>query len=157
MGTTMNTVNLNSIHINTVDVNKINVANGGGSYSGQQPPSFDPSKLPYQALWVANGKKNSDTDKNVPNLVDANNPLVLSNFLYGLGSGYQLFNHNFNDFGNTSLGTGYLVKNSSLIKWTVTADIVNPNAYYIVSNRYTVKPFKVRLTSNRPDLQKTHS
>lgn len=51
-------------------------------------PSFDPSKLEYQALWIANGKTNNDTDKNVPNLVDASNPLVLSNFLYGLNSGY---------------------------------------------------------------------
>lgn len=147
MGTTMNTVNLNSIHINTVDVNKINVANGGGSYSGQQPPSFDPSKLPYQALWVANGKKNSDTDKNVPNLVDANNPLVLSNFLYALDSGYGKYDY---DFRTWSKGYSLVTINSS--GFTVGAGTIG-SAFAVLNVNYTSNIFKTKIKVTNQNLE----
>lgn len=53
--------------------------------------AFDPAQIEYQALWTANGKTNNDIDKNVPNLVDASNPLVPTNFAWALNSGYDLW------------------------------------------------------------------
>lgn len=76
------------------------IAIGIGNYAGNKGygKSFDPSTLEYQAIWVANGKTNLDVDKNVPNLVDANNPLIPSNFSWNLNSGYQTISQDLNVF-----------------------------------------------------------
>lgn len=60
--------------------------------------AFDPKSIEYQALWTCNGKSNYDTDKNIPNLVDSTNPLVLNNFAFSGNSGYNNYLLDFRRF-----------------------------------------------------------
>ena len=53
-------------------------------------PSLDPSiKQSLVGVWIADGKSNTDSDRDiVKNLVDPDNPFVISNAAYTEGSGY---------------------------------------------------------------------
>lgn len=53
-------------------------------------PSLDPSiKQSIVGVWIADGKSNTDSDRDIiKNLVDPDNPFVISNAAYAEGSGY---------------------------------------------------------------------
>lgn len=114
---------------------------------------FDPSKLKYQAIWIANGKSNNDTDKNVPNLIDATRPFKLTNFAYKLNSGYQLFNQDFDSITTNNGTKGVVAYLGNAIKYTVIIEEgIAYNTLTCYWKNYKNKPFKVKLTSNIPDL-----
>lgn len=56
----------------------------------EDKPSLDPSiKQSIVGVWIADGKSNTDSDRDIiKNLVDPDNPFVISNAAYAEGSGY---------------------------------------------------------------------
>lgn len=112
--------------------------------------AFDPAAQEYQALWTANGKTNADVDKNVPNLVDATNPLKLSNFAYAGNSGYRLFNQDFRGIRTGSSEMKEEIHLYNIFKGTAVTKLIS--TYWITGYNYKNTQFKVRLTSNLPTL-----
>lgn len=107
--------------------------------------AFDPAAQEYQALWTANGKTNADVDKNVPNLVDATNPLKLSNFAYAGNSGYQLFSVNFLTWNKRTETAPDTIATNSSIHFNKTSHLNVSNL--IENNTVNLTPsFKVKVT-----------
>lgn len=103
----------------------------GNNQRGIGKKPFDPSKLEYQALWVANGKTNEDVDKNIPNLADPSNPLIVSNFLWNEISGYMINGLIFDGIDDTVMSK---VTIPILNKYTIVGDVeflkIEANGFY---------------------------
>lgn len=85
----LNRVSLNTIGLNRIGLNRIGKPSRGSS-SGSDRPYIDPEVLAsLKAVCICYGKSNDDPDRAVvKNLVDSDNPFVISNAAYTEGSGY---------------------------------------------------------------------
>lgn len=85
----LNRVSLNTIGLNRIGLNRIGSPSRGSS-SGSDRPYIDPEVLAsLKAVCICYGKSNDDPDRAVvKNLVDPDNPFVISNEAYTEGSGY---------------------------------------------------------------------
>ena len=85
----LNRVSLNTIGLNRIGLNRIGSPSRGSS-SGSDRPYIDPEVLAsLKAVCICYGKSNDDPDRAVvKNLVDPDNPFVISNAAYTEGSGY---------------------------------------------------------------------
>lgn len=85
----LNRVSLNTIGLNRIGLNRIGSPSRRGS-SGSDHPYIDPEVLAsLKAVCICYGKSNDDPDRAVvKNLVDPDNPFVISNAAYTEGSGY---------------------------------------------------------------------
>lgn len=82
----LNRVSLNTIGLNRIGLNRI----GKPSRASSDRPYIDPEVLAsLKAVCICYGKSNDDPDRAVvKNLVDPDNPFVISNEAYTEGSGY---------------------------------------------------------------------
>lgn len=82
----LNRVSLNTIGLNRIGLNRIGKPSRGSS----DRPHIDPEVLAsLKAVCICYGKSNDDPDRAiVKNLVDPDNPFIISNAAYTEGSGY---------------------------------------------------------------------
>ncbi len=85
----LNRVSLNVVGLNRIGLNRIGSPSRGSS-SGSDRSYIDPEVLAsLKAVCICYGKSNDDPDRAVvKNLVDPDNPFVISNAAYTEGSGY---------------------------------------------------------------------
>lgn len=85
----LNRISLNTIGLNRIGLNRI-CSPSRGSSSGSNRPYIDPEVLAsLVAVVKCDGKSNNDPDRAIiKNLVDPDNPFVVSNAAYTKGSGY---------------------------------------------------------------------
>lgn len=84
----LNKLSLNTIGLNRIGLNRIGSTSVGSSATDR--PYISPDVLSSLAgVWIADGKSNTDPDRDIiKNLVDPDNPFVISNAAYTEGSGY---------------------------------------------------------------------
>lgn len=84
----LNKLSLNTIGLNRIGLNRIGSTSVGSSATDR--PYISPDVLSALAgVWIADGKSNTDSDRDIiKNLVDPDNPFVISNAAYAEGSGY---------------------------------------------------------------------
>lgn len=95
----LNRVSLNVVGLNRIGLNRIGSPSRRGS-SGTDRPYIDPEVLTsLKAVCICYGKSNDDPDRAVvKNLVDPDNPFVISNAAYKGMSGYNGYPNSFNDY-----------------------------------------------------------
>ena len=97
----LNRVSLNTIGLNRIGLNRIGKPSRGSS----ERPYIDPEVLAsLKAVCICYGKSNEDPDRAiVKNLVDPDNPFVISNAAFKLNSGFGKYE---DDFTNWVAETG---------------------------------------------------
>lgn len=85
----LNPIRLDAIGLDPIRFNAIRFGVPGAS-SATDRPYISPDVLSALAgVWIADGKSNTDSDRDIiKNLVDPDNPFVISNAAYAEGSGY---------------------------------------------------------------------
>ena len=94
----LNKLSLNRIGLNRIGLNRIGSPSRGSSSSGSSGrPYIDPEVLAsLVAVCICDGKSNNDPDRAViKNLVDPDNPFVISNAAYKLNSGFGKYEEDF--------------------------------------------------------------
>lgn len=96
----LNKLSLNTIGLNRIGLNRIGKPSRGSS--GR--PYIDPEVLAsLKAVCICYGKSNDDPDRAiVKNLVDPDNPFIISNAEYKLNSGYGLYGMDFLEWKSNS-------------------------------------------------------
>ena len=96
----LNKLSLNTIGLNRIGLNRIGKPSRGSSVR----PYIDPEVLAsLKAVCICYGKSNDDPDRAiVENLVDPDNPFVISNAAYKLNSGYGLYGMDFLEWKSNS-------------------------------------------------------
>lgn len=123
MKVSINQVKINRVGINTACIQGVRL--GSASKGGQTSP-FHPSLVDY---WNFKGKSNADEDRNVIKGVKRN-ILTAYNFGWALGSGYGIYNTNFNtQWNDTDASYGKII-NSNLIKTYKVGSVLYVAAYY---------------------------
>lgn len=99
----LNPIRLDRIGLDPIRVNAIKLG-VPGTASGSARPYIDPEVLAsLVAVCICDGKSNNDPDRAViKNLVDPDNPFVISNAAYKLNSGYGGYANDFTTFRNSS-------------------------------------------------------
>lgn len=92
----LNRVSLNTIGLNRIGLNRI----GKPSRASSDRPYIDPEVLAsLKAVCICYGKSNDDPDRAVvKNLVDPDNPFVISNAAYKLNSGFGKYEEDFDSW-----------------------------------------------------------
>ena len=92
----LNRVSLNTIGLNRIGLNRI----GKPSRASSDRPYIDPEVLAsLKAVCICYGKSNDDPDRAVvKNLVDPDNPFVISNAAFKLNSGFGKYEITFQYF-----------------------------------------------------------
>ena len=95
----LNRVSLNVVGLNRIGLNRIGSPSRRGS-SGTDRPYIDPEVLAsLKAVCICYGKSNDDPDRAVvKNLVDPDNPFVISNAAFKLNSGFGEYKVDFLDW-----------------------------------------------------------
>ena len=95
----LNPIRLDRIGLDPIRVNAIKLG-APGAASGSARPYIDPEVLAsLVAVCICDGKSNNDPDRAViKNLVDPDNPFVISNAAYKLNSGYGKYEEDFTDW-----------------------------------------------------------
>lgn len=99
----LNPIRLDRIGLDPIRVNAIKLGVPGAA-SGSDRPYIDPEVLAsLVAVCICDGKSNDDPDRAViKNLVDPDNPFIISNAAYKLNSGYGGYANDFTTFRNSS-------------------------------------------------------
>lgn len=94
---------LNKLSLNTIGLNRIGKPSRGSS-SGSDRPYIDPEVLAsLKAVCICYGKSNDDPDRAVvKNLVDPDNPFIISNAAFKLNSGFGEYEVDFLDWSINS-------------------------------------------------------
>ena len=134
----LNRVSLNTIGLNRIGLNRI----GKPSRASSDRPYIDPEVLAsLKAVCICYGKSNDDPDRAVvKNLVDPDNPFVISNAAFKLNSGFGKYEQDFTDWRKSSKVTSF---DSESIKFT--SDVSWALLYYSSSIGEDIPSFKVRI------------
>lgn len=97
----LNRVSLNTIGLNRIGLNRIGKPSRGSS----DRPYIDPEVLAsLKAVCICYGKSNDDPDRAiVKNLVDPDNPFVISNAAFKLNSGFGKYEVDFTVYNNQNV------------------------------------------------------
>lgn len=97
----LNRVSLNTIGLNRIGLNRIGKPSRGSS----DRPYIDPEVLAsLKAVCICYGKSNDDPDRAiVKNLVDYDNPFVISNAAFKLNSGFGKYEVDFTVYNNQNV------------------------------------------------------
>lgn len=109
---------------------------------GESENYIDPEVLAsLVAVCICDGKSNNDPDRAViKNLVDPDNPFVISNAAYKLNSGYGKYEE---DFTSWEHGLNVMVYHN---KFTYTEDRTSPaNIIHLKINKRAVNSFKIKV------------
>lgn len=137
----LNRLSLNVVGLNRIGLNQIGSPSRGSS-SGTDRPYIDPEVLAsLKAVCICYGKSNDDPDRAiVKNLVDPDNPFVISNAAFKLNSGFGKYEQDFTDWRKSSMVTSF---DSESIKFT--SDVSWVLLYYPSSIGEDIPSFKVRI------------
>lgn len=99
----LNKLSLNTIGLNRIGLNRIGKPSRGSS----DRPYIDPEVLAsLKAVCICYGKSNDDPDRAiVKNLVDPDNPFIISNAAYKLNSGYGKYEVDFTTWSKRNVVT----------------------------------------------------
>ena len=115
----LNKLSLNTIGLNRIGLNRIGKPSRGSS--GR--PYIDPEVLSaLKAVCICYGKSNGDPDRAiVKNLVDPDNPFVISNAAYKLNSGYGKYEEDFTTWVGAAIsinnGAGFKIERNNTGWW----------------------------------------
>lgn len=142
----LNRLSLNVVGLNRIGLNQIGSPSRGSS-SGTDRPYIDPEVLAsLKAVCICYGKSNDDPDRAVvKNLVDPDNPFVISNAAFKLNSGFGEYKENFTTWSKVA-GTSIITDS----KYVLTDEKAITNAGYFLWNRLAKDSFKVKI-SNIPN------
>lgn len=137
----LNRLSLNVVGLNRIGLNRIGSPSRGSS-SGSDRSYIDPEVLAsLKAVCICYGKSNDDPDRAiVKNLVDPDNPFVISNAAFKLNSGFGKYEQDFTDWRKSSKVTSF---DSESIKFT--SDVSWVLLYYPSSIGEDIPSFKVRI------------
>lgn len=141
----LNPIRLDAIGIDPIRLNAIRLGVPGAS-SGSARPYIDPEVLAsLVAVVKCDGKSNNDPDRAIiKNLVDPDNPFVISNAAYKLNSGFGKYEEDFTSWTNSPK------TNTTDNKITVQQDFNKGWISYIAANGRNIPAFKVEV-SGIPD------
>lgn len=137
----LNPIRFDRIGLDPIRVNAIKLGVPGAA-SGSDRPYIDPEVLAsLVAVCICDGKSNNDPDRAViKNLVDPDNPFVISNAAYKLNSGYGKYEE---DFTSWEHGLNVMVYHN---KFTYTEDRTSPaNIIHLKINKRAVNSFKIKV------------
>lgn len=141
----LNRLSLNVVGLNRIGLNRIGSPSRGSS-SGSDRSYIDPEVLAsLKAVCICYGKSNDDPDRAiVKNLVDPDNPFVISNAAFKLNSGFGLYAADFLDWTSSkdAQKTSFEVK--------ITSSNYKENWVAYKAPNTTFKAMKVRI-SGIPD------
>ena len=114
----LNRVSLNTIGLNRIGLNRIGKPSRGSS----DRPYIDPEVLAsLKAVCICYGKSNDDPDRAVvKNLVDPDNPFVISNAAFKLNSGFGKYEDDFTNWvaeTGTKLTSDKITNSNPTKKW----------------------------------------
>ena len=142
----LNRLSLNVVGLNRIGLNRIGSPSRGSS-SGSDRSYIDPEVLAsLKAVCICYGKSNDDPDRAIiKNLVDPDNPLVISNAAFKLNSGFGEYKEDFTTWSKVA-GTSIITDS----KYVLTDEKAITNAGYFLWNRLAKDSFKVKI-SNIPN------
>lgn len=137
----LNPIRLDRIGLDPIRINAIRLGVPGAA-SGSDRPYIDPEVLAsLKAVCISYGKSNDDPDRAiVKNLVDPDNPFIISNAAYKLNSGYGKYEEDFTTwkFRSSSSGNLIIANNSVSIKAELSDD-------WIIWHTADNPDFKIRI------------
>lgn len=138
----LNKVSLNTIGLNRIGLNRI----GKPSRASSDRPYIDPEVLAsLKAVCICYGKSNDDPDRAVvKNLVDPDNPFVISNAAFKLNSGFGGFVEDFTSWDRIDSSTAEISNDGSKIKCINTT--LNVQYLFNYINR-DISSFKVKISN----------
>ena len=138
----LNKLSLNTIGLNRIGLNRIGKPSRGSSVR----PYIDPEVLAsLKAVCICYGKSNGDPDRAiVKNLVDPDNPFVISNAAYKLNSGFGKYEEDFTSWDRIDASTAEISNDGSKIKCINT--ILNVQ-YLFNSINKDIPSFKVKISN----------
>lgn len=138
----LNKVSLNTIGLNRIGLNRIGKPSRGSS----DRPYIDPEVLAsLKAVCICYGKSNDDPDRAVvKNLVDPDNPFVISNAAFKLNSGFGGFVEDFTSWNRIDSSTAEISNDGSKIKCINTTLNVQ---YLFNSINRDIPSFKVKISN----------
>nr|DAV80165.1 MAG TPA: hypothetical protein [Caudoviricetes sp.] len=133
----LNKVSLNTIGLNRIGLNRI----GKPSRASSDRPYIDPEVLAsLKAVCICYGKSNDDPDRAiVKNLVDPDNPFVISNASFKLNSGFGKYEEDFTSW----IQTNGVIASSDKVQNSITGRFLYFNT---VNKKEDVPSFKVNIT-----------
>ena len=136
----LNPIRLDRIGLDPIRVNAIKLGVPGAA-SGSDRPYIDPEVLAsLVAVCICDGKSNDDPDRAViKNLVDPDNPFVISNAAYKLNSGYGKYEE---DFTTWKKQENVIVTHN---KVSITPEYNQGWLVYIPSNTKSINSMKVNI------------
>lgn len=142
----LNRLSLNVVGLNRIGLNRIG-SPSRGSPSGSDRSYIDPEVLAsLKAVCICYGKSNDDPDRAIiKNLVDPDNPFVISNAAFKLNSGFGEYKEDFTTWSKVA-GTSIITDS----KYVLTDEKAITNAGYFLWNRLAKDSFKVKI-SNIPN------
>lgn len=142
----LNRLSLNVVGLNRIGLNRIGSPSRGSS-SGSDRPYIDPEVLAsLKAVCICYGKSNDDPDRAVvKNLVDPDNPFVISNAAFKLNSGFGEYKVDFTTWSKVA-GTSIITDS----KYILTDEKAITSGGYFLWNRLAKDSFKVKI-SNIPN------
>ena len=149
----LNKLPLNVIGLNRVGLNQIGSPSRRANTSDR--PYIDPEVLAsLVAVCICDGKSNNDPDRAViKNLVDPDNPFVISNAAYKLNSGYGKYEEDFSLF---TLSNRFEYSEISNTKVTITAVLDNSTGiYHSVTEEDSAlywNTFKIKVSGSTDDV-----
>lgn len=135
----LNRLSLNRIGLNRIGLNRIGKPSGGSSAR----PYIDPEVLAsLVAVCICDGKSNNDPDRAViKNLVDPDNPFVISNAAYKLNSGYGKYEVDFTSWsrliGVKAFSNKFVIENKAF-----------NCAYYVRDTGEDLDEFKAKINNH---------
>ena len=169
----LNPIRLDRIGLDPIRINAIKLGVPGAA-SGSDRPYIDPEVLAsLKAVCICYGKSNDDPDRAiVKNLVDTDNPFVISNAAYKLNSGFGKYSADFESFDWT-IGISQKQHNKATIslngrlcnhaaievdemKVNIIGDVTELIYWYIANPDDTARS-EIRLTSGINTLPKSYA
>lgn len=149
----LNRLSLNRIGLNRIGLNRIGKSSHRADTSDR--PYIDPEVLAsLVAVCICDGKSNDDPDRAViKNLVDPDNPFIISNAAFKLNSGYGKY---IEDFSLFTLSNRFEYSEISNTKVTITAVLDNSTGiYHSVTEENSAlywNTFKIKVSGSTDDV-----
>lgn len=140
----LNPIRLDRIGLDPIRVNAIKLG-VPGTASGSARPYIDPEVLAsLVAVCICDGKSNNDPDRAViKNLVDPDNPFVISNAAYKLNSGYGKYEEDFTTWRISKPGIVSTINVNSIHITRIESSLTETHAFF--ENVTTTKKFNIKL------------